>query len=101
MDSGSEILRVVSDYIAAIGLKNVDLVYNSKTNTVCITGLKNGYRFTTTIRRCDNVIPTNDAREVLKVQIKDLLKDGYKQSDIVRLLGVSQSLVSKYSRDKV
>ena len=40
----------------------------------------------------------NIGKGALVEQMKELRKDGYKQLEIANMLGVSQSLVSKYLR---
>jgi transcriptional regulator len=41
---------------------------------------------------------SNLGKEALVSQVKSLRKQGYKQQEIADMLGISQSLVSKYSR---
>ena len=40
----------------------------------------------------------NVGKDALIEQIKELRRQGYKQLEIADMLGISQSLVSKYSR---
>ena len=78
---------------------------NTKTGTACLTGSKDGYQYTTTLQKEKHgVIQThasfeiNLGKEALISQIKRLLSEGYRQREVADMLGVSQSLVSKYSR---
>lgn len=117
------IFDVIKDYIDKTELEEVNVSSNSKTNTVCISGFKGGYEYTTTLKReqgyrvagkensyhlkkclkndSDIHFSQNIAREVTRTQIRELLNDGYRQREVAEMLGVSQSLVSKYSRGKI
>lgn len=101
----NNILKAMSDFIANTGLENVKTSYNSKAGSANITGSQNGIQYTTTLQRQKNgVIQTNSqfsnnlGKEALIAQIKELLSQGYTQKEVADMLGISQPLVSKYSR---
>lgn len=98
-------LTLVKEFIDQTGLDDTKMTLNSKTGTVSITGRRNGYQFTTVMQQekqgnimRNSTFAVNVGKEALIEQIKDLRREGYKQSEIADMLGVSQSLVSKYSR---
>jgi len=85
--------------------QNVKTSINTKTGTASITGSKDGYQYTTTVKREKHGVvqtqasfETNLGKEALISQVKQLLKEGYRQREVADMLGISQSLVSKYSR---
>lgn len=99
------VLQAMSDFISNTGLENVKTSYNSKAGSASITGSQNGIQYTTTLQRQQNgVIQTNSqfsnnlGKEALVSQVKELVSQGYKQRQIADMLGISQSLVSKYAR---
>lgn len=98
-------LDLVNEFIDQVGLNDTKMTINSKTGTVSITGCKDGYQYTTTMQqeKHGNIVrnssfEVNIGKGALVEQIKELRKDGYKQLEIANMLGVSQSLVSKYLR---
>lgn len=98
-------LQVLENFILQTGLEDVKTFINTKTGTASITGSRNGYQYTTTVKRENHgtiqshaSFETNLGKEALIAQIKQLLRDGYKQREVADMLGISQSLVSKYSR---
>lgn len=101
------LLVAMNRFIEQTGLDDVVTNINTKTNTASITGSKDGYQYTTTVKQEDFGVVRTQAvfekgigigKEALASQIKDLLKQGYTQRVVATMLGVSQSLVSKYSR---
>ena len=97
-------LNVVNEFIKQTGLNDTKMTINSKTGTVSITGIKDGYQYTTTMQQekhgsvvKNSSFEVNIGKEALIEQIKDLRREGYKQIEIAEMLGISQSLVSKYS----
>ena len=97
--------QALENFVNQTGLENVKTTYNTKTGTACITGTKDGYKYTTTMQKETNgVVQTqsrfesNLGKDALVSQVKSLLKQGYKQREVADMLGISQSLVSKYSR---
>ena len=98
-------LKTVDNFINATGLQDVKASFNSKTGTASITGKKDGFQYCTTISKEDNgtifqqsKFDLNFGKDALVSQIKELRKQNYKQQQIADMLGISQSLVSKYSR---
>ena len=98
-------LDLVNEFVDQTGLNDTKMTINSKTGTVSIIGHKNGYQYTTTMQqeKHGNIVrnssfEVNVGKEALVEQIKELRKEGYKQLEIADMLGISQSLVSKYSR---
>lgn len=98
-------LALVKEFIEQTGLSDVKMTLNSKTGTVSITGRKDGYQYTTVMQQekkgkivKNATFEVNVGKELLIEQIKGLRREGYKQSEIADMLGVSQPLVSKYSR---
>lgn len=111
MDNGlqkqksGDVLALVKEFIEQTGLSDAKMTLNSKTGTVSITGRKGGYQYTTVMQQekqgkivKNTTFAVNVGKEALIEQIKDLRREGYKQSEIADMLGVSQPLVSKYSR---
>ena len=111
MDNGlqkqksGDALALVKEFIEQTGLSDAKMTLNSKTGTVSITGRKGGYHYTTVMQQekqgkivKNTTFAVNVGKEALIEQIKDLRREGYKQSEIADMLGVSQALVSKYSR---
>ena len=103
------LLDAMNRYIERTGLDEVITSINTKTNTASITGSKDGYQYTTTVKaeKCGTIQTSSvferDVRKkigknALASQIKDLLNEGYTQREVATMLGVSQPLVSKYSR---
>ena len=97
--------QVIDDFLEHTGLENVKMNCNTKTGTACVTGTKDGYQYTTTMKKeANGMIQTNTSfecnlgKEALVSQVKSLLQQGYKQREVADMLGISQSLVSKYSR---
>ena len=98
-------LHTLENFIFQTGLDNVKTYINTKTGTASITGSKGGYQYTTTVKREKHGVvqtqasfETNLGKEALISQVKQLLKEGYRQREVADMLGISQSLVSKYSR---
>ena len=90
-------LQALENFISQTGLKNVKTSIN--------TGSRDGYQYTTTVKREKHGVvqtqasfETNLGKEALISQVKQLLKEGYRQREVADMLGISQSLVSKYSR---
>lgn len=97
--------QALEDFVSKTGLENVKTTYNTKTGTACIVGSKDGYQYTTTMQRemhgmvqTQSCFESNLGKEALVSQVKSLLQQGYKQREVADMLGISQSLVSKYSR---
>lgn len=97
--------QALENFVRQTGLENVKTTYNTKTGTACIVGTKNGYQYTTTIQKERRgmiqkqlCFESNLSKDALVSQVKSLLKQGYKQREVADMLGISQSLVSKYSR---
>lgn len=96
-----------NDFIAKNGFENFKTTINSKTGTMSISGRKGNIQYTTTMSVVNNgkittqtEYPVNLGKAALVSQVKDLIKAGYRQQKVADMLGVSQSLVSKYSRMK-
>lgn len=101
----NNVLQMLNDFIIQTGMENVKTSINTKTGTASITGTKDGYQYTTTVKREKNGIINTHAsfeinlgKEALVFQVKQLIKQGYRQREVADMLGISQSLVSKYSR---
>ena len=99
------LLKTLNNYIEQTGLENAKTFINSKTGTASITGTREGLVFTTTVKkeksgivRTDSAFKTNIGKAALVEQIKELLRQGYKQREVADMLNISQSLVSKYSK---
>ena len=97
--------QALENFVIQTGLENVKTTYNTKTGTACITGTKDGYHYTTTMQKDKHCViqaqsrfESNFGKDALVSQVKSLLQQGYKQREVADMLGISQSLVSKYSR---
>ena len=97
------ILSAIGNIVSTIGLDDVKTNINLKAGTASITGNKNGIQYTTTLtQHLGGMVKTtsefaiNTGRDVLKTQIKDLKKQGFKQTEIADMLNISQPTVSKY-----
>lgn len=99
------LLNAMSELVSKMPLDDVKTQFNAKTGTASITGHRNGIQYTTTLSvHPEGVIQTNAmfnkdmSRDALEMQIKKLKKDGYKQTEIAEMLGISQPTVSNYLR---
>ncbi len=99
----TRIINAISELVDNVGLDDVKTVFDSKTGTASISGNKNGIQYTTTLaRHKEGLIQTssrfsaNIGRDALKQQIIDLKKQGYTQSKIGDMLGISQPTVHNY-----
>lgn len=99
------VLQSLENFITQTGLENVKTEVNTKTGTASITGSKDGYQYTTTMKRekhgvvqTQATFESNLGKEALISQVKQLLREGHKQREVANMLGISQSLVSQYSR---
>ena len=104
-DSNNSLLSAINELICSIPLDDVKTSFNAKTGTASITGHRNGVQYTTTLSkkkggliRKDSMFYKDMGRDALADQIKELKNDGYKQTEIADMLGVSQPTVSKYLR---
>ena len=86
-------------------LQDVKSSFNIKTGIASFTGAKDGYQYTTIVKREQYGITQtmhkfekNLSLNELVQQVKDLTAQGYKQRETAELLGISQASVSKYSR---
>ncbi|MEH2953643.1 terminase [Candidatus Merdisoma sp. JLR.KK011] len=102
---GINVIQMLENFVAQTELENVKTTLNTKTGTASITGSKDGYQYTTTMQkethgmvRTESMFECNLGKEALISQVKNLRRQGYKQQEIADMLGISQSLVSKYSR---
>ena len=102
---GINVIQMLENFVAQTELENVKTTLNTKTGTASITGSKDGYQYTTTMQkethcmvRTESMFECNLLKEALISQVKNLRRQGYKQQEIADMLGISQSLVSKYSR---
>lgn len=98
-------IQMLENFVAQTGLENVKTTLNTKTGTASITGTKGGYQYTTTMQKephgmvqTQSTFECNLGKDALVSQVKSLLRQGYKQREVADMLGISQSLVSKYSR---
>lgn len=103
----NSLLAAVNDLVISIPLNDVKATYNTKTGTASVTGHRDGIQYMTTLSgeaggiiKTDSMFNKNMGRNALSDQIKKLSKDGYKQSEIANMLGVSQPTVSNYLRRK-
>lgn len=101
----NNLLNAVNELVGNLPLDDVKTQYNSKTGTASITGHRNGIQYTTTLSgQPEGVIQTNSmfsknmGKDALEVQIKKLKKEGFKQAEIAKMLGISQPTVSNYLR---
>ena len=92
----NEIMNLVND----LDLKNTNV--EIKNNKILVSGDKRGYHITSEIKKLPNLIVKTesklkipDRKSDLENEVKELAKEGYKQIEIARILGISQSLVSK------
>ena len=99
------LLNAMSELVSKMPLDDVKTQFNAKTGTASITGHRNGIQYTTTLSgHPEGVIQTNAmfnkdmSRDALEMLIKKLKKDGYKQTEIAEMLGISQPTVSNYLR---
>ena len=98
-------LTLLSQLASSLNLENVNMRTNSKTGTATVTGSRDGMQFTTTIQRNSYGVTqstsryvTNMGRDALIQQARELRRQGYKQTEIADMLGISQASVSKYLR---
>ena len=99
-------LEALNEMMSKIQLSDVKAQINTKAGTVSITGHRNGIQYTTTLsKQPEGVIQTSSklkkeiGSDALKNQIHNLRKDGFKQTEIANMLGVSQPTVSKYLKN--
>lgn len=102
---GINVIQTLENFISKTELEDVKTIIDAKAGTASITGSRDGYQYTTTLKRQEyGVVQThtsfecNIGKEALISQVKQLLKQGYRQREVANMLGISQSLVSKYSR---
>ena len=105
LKQNTNILDAVNNLVGNLPLDDVKTQYNAKTGTASITGHRNGIQYTTTLSaQPEGVIQTNSmfaknmGQDALENQIKKLKKEGYKQTEIAEMLGISQPTVSNYLR---
>ena len=86
-------LQTLENFIFQTGLENVKTSINTKTGTASITGSKDGYQYTTTVKREKHGVvqtqasfETNLGKEALISQVKQLLKEGYRQREVADML---------------
>lgn len=98
-----DILTTVSDFISRIDLNDVVTKFDSKSGVASISGNKDGIQYTTTMKEYDyGIVETrtkfaiNLVKDALTNQIKNLRNQGYKQTEIAKMLNISQSTVSKH-----
>ena len=101
------ILAAFNSFITGLGLNDVKTSLNSKTGVATITGNKDGIQYTTTLTKyIDGIVnitsefKINVGKDVLTSQVKELKKQGFKQTEIANMLNVSQSTVSNYLKKK-
>lgn len=102
------ILHYMNDFIENSELEDVKTSFDSKKGTATISGVKDGIKYTTTMKNQKNGVTkmesqfkTNIGKFALVEQIKELKMQGYKQTEIAEMLDISQSLVSKYLKIKI
>lgn len=103
----SGILESLGRFVEDTGLSNVKTSYDSRTGTATITGNRDGMQYTTTVQRnkygATKTVSQYDVtvgRDAMIEQVKQLKRQGYKQTEIADMLGISQSSVSNYLRSK-
>lgn len=101
----NNLLAAINELVGNVPLSDIKTHYNAKTGTASVTGHRNGIQYTTTLSsHPEGVIQTNSmfnkdvGRDALELQIKKLKKEGYKQTEIAEMLGISQPTVSNYLR---
>lgn len=103
--SQSNALNLLDVYNTQEGLNISKIVIDYNTDTAFVVGDKDEYQYTIIQQKLKFgkiATMTKFSKELSKdekiEQIKQLKKDGLKQMDIANRLGVSQGLVSRYSR---
>lgn len=103
--SDNGILSVLGKFVKDTGLQDVRTKLDSRTGTATITGNRDGMQYTTTIQhnRCGatktiSQYDTSVGRGAMIEQVKELHRQGYRQTEIADMLGVSQGTVSNYLR---
>lgn len=98
-------LVFINEYIEKNNLNDVKVMVDSKAGTMSVVGNNGGYRYTTTFQKktygdivTNTEFQMNLGKEALVEQVKRLRKEGRKQKEIAEMLGISQGLVSRYSR---
>lgn len=98
-----EIGSKMIEFVNANNLKNVKMKVDQAKGTAIITGEKDMFIYSTTIKKephgyikTNTEFPSNMTKEEKIEQIKSLLNKGYTQNQIADILGISQALVSKY-----
>lgn len=101
----NNLLNAINELVGSLSLVDVKTQYNSKTGTASITGHSNGIQYTTTLSaQSEGIIQTNSmfnknmGKDALENQIKKLKAEGFKQTEIAEMLGISQPTVSNYLR---
>lgn len=99
------ILEYLRRFVHDTGFDEFKTSYNSRTGTATVTGKKDGMQYTTTIQRnkygetrTSSHYNVTVGRKALIEQVKQLRRQGYKQTEIADMLGISQSSVSNYLR---
>ena len=105
LEPNNRLFNAMNRLVEDIALDEVKTYYNAKTGTASVTGHRDGIQYTTTLSKhsegvikTDSMFSLNMGREALGMQIKKLKKEGYKQSEIAAMLGISQPTVSNYLR---
>ena len=99
----NDIIKAVNNVIADLALDEPVVEINAKTGTASVRGKLGDLQYTTTIQGCNNgyvktnsVFDTSTRGDVLAEQIKQLRKQGHKQTEIAKMLNISQPTVSNY-----
>lgn len=103
MDKKNSLIIKMAECAENLNLKNLKTSYDEKRGVAIVSGYNDGIQYTTTLKLENNgYIQTNSKfstdmnKEELILQVKSLCKQGYKQTEVATMLGISQSLVSRY-----
>lgn len=102
-ENNLELSSKMLDFVHANNFEDVKISSDEAKGIATITGKKDGIQYTTTMKmepygcvQTSAQFQSNMDKNQKIEQIKSLLKQGYTQNEIATMLGISQSLVSKY-----
>lgn len=100
-----DLSQSISQFIEDARLDDIRMSLDTKTGTATVSGRRDGMQYTTTIQsnlhgttRTSSAYSVNVGKDALIEQAKQLRRQGYKQTQIAAMLGVSQATISKYLR---
>lgn len=105
-ESNELLIQKANSYVRRNNLENVQMNIDSVSRTVSISGETDGARISTKINvfsgndfvKTSSRFQKKDKKSDYADEIRKLYQEGYKQVEIARMLGISQSLVSNLLR---